>query len=69
MSFDLRNGFCVIRESGEVACDRNFPPFTEEPGGWQYGDLVPIRDLPRLPADFTAEPSLDAGLDLDGGTP
>jgi len=67
VSFDLRNGLCVIRVSGEVACDRNFPPFTEQPAGWQYGDLVPIRDLPQLPADFTTEPTVDAGLDASAG--
>jgi len=70
VAFDLRNGLCVIRRSGEVACDRDFPPFTDEPAGWRYGDLVRIRDLPDLPADFPYEPDEvppPDGLDADGG--
>jgi len=71
VAFDLRNGLCVIRQSGEVACDRDFPPFTDEPAGWRYGDLVRIRDLPDLPAEFAYEPDEvpppDGGLDADGG--
>jgi len=50
-------GICVIRESGEVACNDGFPPELSEPEGWEYGDLVTIPHLPDLPEDFADEPT------------
>jgi len=35
-------GICVIRESGEVACNDGFPPEVNQPEGWEHGDLVTI---------------------------
>ena len=60
---------CAIRESGEVACNGGYPPEVTEPDSWQYGDLVPIPNLPDLPADFADEPTVvpEAPLDVDGG--
>ena len=64
-------GICVIRLSGEVACNGGFPPEVTEPEGWVYGDLVPIPNLPDLPEDFPDEPTRvpEEPFDFDAAGP